>query len=533
MPNSFCETPDGYLLAADGLGPVLVWDGFWPQARQAGVPKPTTPITLAGAAVGFGRIVGAYTAYVRYLDDRGQVSDLSPISAEATISVASGGVTGATTTSPIRLTMPAHGLTNAARIKVSGVVGQAGANGTWDIVVIDANAVQLTDSTSSGDYVSGGTWTAGAAGVAYSNIPSTDDPRVRRKQILRNTDGQAQTYYVDIDTIDLSTTTAVSVSTDEFLQTQEAVVLVDADGRDLANLHAEPPQHKPILLAHQGRVFGAGQIEYTEGAVAVTYGSKTVTGIGTEWTAAAAGRFLYVVGGLEPCEIASVNTADPDAHAAQPVHRADRRLRRLRRPPAAGRGRLTAAYTEAGLPESWPAVNALSLADDGDVVTGLMSKGSFLYILKRRHIYRLTFQDGPAEDGGLFLAGPPRVRQQPLLRRRGGRRLHAGRAGRPRVRPGQVGRVDLHADPRPVPRRPGAGRRRGSTGRRPGTSTASTTRATETIRWFVAMSGQYLPRHALCFQYTLQRWWLEEFPFPVASSPGRSRSPPTRSAAPS
>jgi hypothetical protein len=39
-----------------------------------------------------------------------------------------------------------------------------------------------------------------------------------------------------------------------------------------------------------------------------------------------------------------------------------------------------------------------------------------------------------------------------------------------------------------------------------------------TIRWFVALSGSYLPRHALCYNYVAKQWWIEEYPFYLGAS---------------
>src|ERR1019366_8770390 len=61
-------------------------------------------------------------------------------------------------------------------------------------------------------------------------------------------------------------------------------------------------------------------------------------------------------------------------------------------------------YTMPGEAESWPVINALSLQEDGDSITGLMEMGSFLFILEARHTYRFTFQSDPAVDGFIFLS---------------------------------------------------------------------------------------------------------------------------------
>lgn len=67
------------------------------------------------------------------------------------------GVTNASNTSPIFVTVPAHGLPNGGTITIGGVLGNTAANGTWNnVVVIDANTLSLTGSVGNGAYTSGG-----------------------------------------------------------------------------------------------------------------------------------------------------------------------------------------------------------------------------------------------------------------------------------------------------------------------------------------------------------------------------------------
>jgi hypothetical protein len=42
--------------------------------------------------------------------------------------------------------------------------------------------------------------------------------------------------------------------------------------------------------------------------------------------------------------------------------------------------------------------------------------------------------------------------------------------------------------------------------------------AQEIIRFFVCLDHRRYPHHCLCFDYRQQRWWLEEYPFPICSS---------------
>lgn len=68
-------------------------------------------------------------------------------------------VTGASTASPIQLTVSTTGLANNQAVIVSGILGQVGANGRFFITVNDATHATLRGSRSAGDYVSGGSLT--------------------------------------------------------------------------------------------------------------------------------------------------------------------------------------------------------------------------------------------------------------------------------------------------------------------------------------------------------------------------------------
>ena len=60
---------------------------------------------------------------------------------------------------PVRVTIPAHGFFNASSVTVQGVVGTTAANGTWQILVIDANTFDLVGCFDNQAYISGGSVT--------------------------------------------------------------------------------------------------------------------------------------------------------------------------------------------------------------------------------------------------------------------------------------------------------------------------------------------------------------------------------------
>ena len=68
------------------------------------------------------------------------------------------GIIGATNASPIVITSNAHGLSNGDQVEISGVVGNAAANGSFIVSSVTSNTFALVDTTGDGDYVSGGSW---------------------------------------------------------------------------------------------------------------------------------------------------------------------------------------------------------------------------------------------------------------------------------------------------------------------------------------------------------------------------------------
>ena len=75
-------------------------------------------------------------------------------------SLATGTISAATNASPIVISSADHGLITGASVTITGALGNTAANGTFIIVVIDADTFSLTGSTGNGVYASGGVWTS-------------------------------------------------------------------------------------------------------------------------------------------------------------------------------------------------------------------------------------------------------------------------------------------------------------------------------------------------------------------------------------
>lgn len=440
MPDSYATTPDGLLLIANGIDPVLVWDGL-ADIQPAGMIPPDAALTLS--ASGSGDLAGTYFAYVRFLDALGNTSNLSPIAGPLVV--------------------------------------------------------------------------AGSAQIDYTNVPRPTQGKVVRRQILRNTDGQASVFYVDVDVNDVTSTSFSSTQEDNLLLAGIVQPLLDANGNLLANTFNPPPNHKSVLAQVLDRMFAACEVVYTQGSVSATFGSLTVQGIGTEWPSTFAGRFLYVNGAPAACEIASIDVSTQTLTLVQSYPGSTTPYTPYAIRPAPGERRLV-YYALAGQPESWPLTQALSLQEDGDDLTGLMPKGSFLFILERKHIYRFTFQDDPATDGFVFLSTNRGcvnnrcwviVDQSAYLLDEAGVYKYAG---------AEVESLSAAIQDFFEPE--------GSTfdslykinWSAQSNFHASYHPGQNVIRWFVALSGSDFPRHALCLELSAARWWIEEYPVPIACS---------------
>lgn len=454
FPFQYAETDNGLLLIANGIDPMIRWDGLQTQACAAGVPAPTQAITLAdGAPAGVANatvnadsptvttLTGSYTAYLRFVDMFGNVSNLSPVS---NIDVASS-----------------------------------------------------------------------AAAILYSNVQVPTDPKIVRRQILRNTAGQSQTYYIDIDTTDVTSTSFYSQLDDLTLSAQIAVPLFDTNNNPIANLNGVPPAHKRSLAVQLGRVFAAGEVVYKEGSCQVTNGSTVVQGIGTRWPNTLAGRGLYVIGTASVVVISSVDVDTQVITLAQPYPGLSDQFAEYAIRPLPSERRLV-YYSEAGKPESWPLTNTIEVQEDGDEIIGTMSLGSYIYIVEKSHLYKYTFQSDPALDGFVFYATARGALNPRLIQVIEGTAYMLDGAG-VHAFTGDQNSQPISEPIQSIFQR-GYGPYQINWDADQSLWHASTDQLRTTVRFFVALDGHFRPHHALCYNYRIQRWWIESYPVPICSS---------------
>jgi hypothetical protein len=355
----------------------------------------------------------------------------------------------------------------------------------------------------------------------YENVPSPDlESNVVRKQILRNVAGSTITYYVDIDTTDLTGTTFTSTRSDSDLLVQVAVPLFSDDlSINLAARFGVPPNDKPFIAYFFQRLWLYGVTPYADGHAEVTKGSTTVTGVGTQWPSTFVGRVFYSQKADRGYSITAVDEAAQTITLATAYEEVTDKFALYSIRPIPSR-RHALAYSEAGRFDAWPATQSLEVASSDDIEdegTGLVATQSFLYILQRRHIYRLSYLTDPVVDGGVFLSA-----------RRGcvNNRSWATADG-----------FVYCLDDRGIYRFDGSDRTQDLSSpiqdifwfdnteeklrinwRASRFFHCSHDRNDATMRWFVSFSGNRYPRHALCFNYGTNNWWVEEYPFAVGDS---------------
>lgn len=354
----------------------------------------------------------------------------------------------------------------------------------------------------------------GEAPFTYTNVPVPTEVKVTRRQILRNLAGGANVYYVEIDTDDIKSDTFTGTLTDGELFLNEAVALVANDGSPIANVFGYPPAHKSCLAYHLGRVFAAVDIEYRVGNAIVESDSDVVIGVGTNWVQSMVGRAFWVIGARDFYTISSVDEVEQTLTLTAVWEGATDQYAQYTIRPQPEERRLI-YYTEAGLAEGWPAFYAFELAEDGDDITGLVSFNSFLYIVERRNTYKITFRNDPILDGNVFASTNRGCVNQRCIVVVGdacymldeqGIHKFSGQTSEPVSQviqdffQGESGGISINwnADQK--------------------LWHAAWDSAKQLIRWFVSFGSDPEPRHAICYEYVLQRWWIETYERPIASS---------------
>lgn len=382
-------------------------------------------------------------------------------------------------------------------------------NGTYNAYVrfIDGDGNPSSLSPISNEVTVGG-----ASSFDYSAVQAASSP-VTKRQILRNTDGSNLIYYVDIETTDLATTTFSSTKTDDQLVEGEAVALFDSSGNSLDARFNLPPQDRQAIAEHSSRMFLAGTVVY-EGTCTVTNGSAAVTGIGTAFTDAMEGRVFKIKGQNTTYEVDDVSSATALTLTAVFAGSTGYFEFEIRCQPAT---RNIVYPSEVGPTfDGYSSLNAVEVGDPNDEVTALLSASSYLYVFQRGSTFRLTYQSDPG-DGTAFLEFRRGAVSQRCMAQVGNDTYILDERGIYKFAGGAIEEISSVISPlfrlRPVadniPRICWDHSR---------FFHASVDLAEEVVRWFVCLGSCYFPQHAICYRWSSQEWWIEEYQFPVPAS---------------
>ena len=356
------------------------------------------------------------------------------------------------------------------------------------------------------------TITSGAACTTftYTNIPTTSDPRMTKTQVWRNTTGQEVTWYLDQE-IDEGIETTTSTRTDSSLVQQTALRYFTEDHYPNARRFGPPPDWMGVVVTHGDRMYYSVPTENIGGRITVA--GTTVTGTGVRFTPQMKGRDLLDAGFLKS-RITSVtsgtvlklsdsqSTGFGTSHDYYAISKGPDERNRI-------------YFSEIGEPESFPIddsgnhVNVLQTQEDGDQLRAMMSLGSYLFLFKDFHIYRMSTAGDPRRDATFPLVAErgclnahcwTRVEGVAFVLDRSGAYIFDGSNTQSISGPVQDfwrGRINWDfAKAFSVEHAPDE----------------------ELVRFFVAIDTDLGPKHVLVYNYRLKTWDLEEYQFNIRAS---------------
>lgn len=400
QPWTFAETSAGHVILATGVGSMLRWSPDEERLFTAGVAAPATAPVCGG--VGSGTLTGVRIAFVRFVDDRGKPGPLSPMSSP--FSLGGDGLiddlyADADGQVVIVCDRP-HGVVGVGSVEFRDTPGIG--SGLRQVTALDATRLRVPGVLAAAVEWGGGGWIRGSASVAYAAVPTTSDPKIVRRQILRSLEGTTDALYVDVETTDMLATTFQSSLSDDALSAREAVPLNPDRLEDLPLRRSPPPSDKACVCSHLGVLFAAGSAEHSEGHVVTGAGSEWVAVVNGRWGDWTVGRELSIVGAPGRYEVEAWDAANSMARLSRRVSRTLAYARYVLAPPLAERK--TVRFSEPDDPEAWPPWSAISIPDDGDEIVGLYSSGSHLHVVERRHLYRVAFSGDVGRSATVTLA---------------------------------------------------------------------------------------------------------------------------------
>ena len=231
-------------------------------------------------------------------------------------------------------------------------------------------------------------------------ITSSGEARVASVELWRTVAGDTLTFY-KVATITAGTTTyTTDTGSDTTLQASSdanTIFSENADGTPDASRFTPPPNFMSVVTLFQDRMVYCRGEKYSTGTV-TTNGSTTVTGSGTAWTSAMAGRYIEISGEPAPLLISAASATSITTSTAATTSAAGKTY--VVYPDPTYRRKLL--YSEQDEPESVPLTNTITLQEntgDDDEITGAHQYGANLFITTDRHKYRVRWAEQPTLDG--------------------------------------------------------------------------------------------------------------------------------------
>lgn len=355
--------------------------------------------------------------------------------------------------------------------------------------------------------------------ITYTQLEIPGDNRVVKRQIFRNVNGSSDTFYLDVETTDLTLTELNSSLTDDQLKLQLPQPMFDNDGFSLAYLYTEPPYDKPYITEFNGRIWAAGTVKYRKGQLETVNGNKTVHGVGTKFNKNMVGWQLFAA--ASAYTVYAVDEALQNLTLDRTYEGATDNYVTYTLQPFRGNENLL-QFSLAGYPEAWPIENAFGLPQDDDEVTGIIRFFDSIYILKTRHIYMVAQGADPLRDSEIKpFAGRGCLSARLAVAVDHHDCYMLDRQGIHKFTP-RFHVVYSQDEQQSIPVadlfREETDWKRINWRADPCLWHGIHMEELSLIRFYVAMDDNELPSHAICFDYRKNRWWVEDFPLAITTS---------------
>lgn len=337
--------------------------------------------------------------------------------------------------------------------------------------------------------------------------------RVTKRQLFRSLVGATDILYLVTTIADNSTTSyTTDTETDDQLADNEELPILNDDDTLNANRFSVPPTTKKVCIWNQDRMFYLADAYYSTGTVTVTNGSATVTGSGTSFNQYMVGRMLYPVGSTKGLLISAYTSTTSITISANYGGTTLTGVAYEIRPAPGDIN--TIFFSEADEPESVPqSQNKFVLQQNGaseDRIVGGYSAGPTLYIAQRYNTYSFNYTRQPHLDG-----------RASLLFRRGLCNQQCSDIGDDLIfAMDQYGPYAVAGSGKKDIGEPIADYFRDG-----GVDFTYINRffvrvnpKTKTAKFYVALTGDSGVKSCFAYNYVLDRWWVETYPWIVGTA---------------